>query len=81
MINRIIKRRFVAAGCKPEDVHTHTLRHTAAALRWRDGDGEDLMRISEFLDHSSVSITQIYLSKQRKPIDDGWTAVEQLIMV
>lgn len=80
LINRIIKRRFVAAGCKPEDVHTHTLRHTAAALRWRDGDGEDLLRISEFLDHSSVSVTQIYLSKQRKPIDDGWTAVEQLIM-
>lgn len=81
LINRIIKRRFVDAGCKPEDVHTHTLRHTAAHLRWRDGDGDDVLKVSEFLDHSSVAVTQIYLSKQRKPIDDSWTAVEQLIMI
>lgn len=80
MINRIVKRRFVAAGVDPAHVHTHTLRHTAASLRYRDGTGQDLLEISQFLAHSSVSITQIYLSKQRKPIDTGWSAVEQLLM-
>lgn len=80
-INRIIKHRFAAAGINPSDVHTHTLRHTAAALRWREGEGDDILKISEFLDHANVSITQIYLSRNTKPIDDGWTAVEQLIMI
>jgi site-specific recombinase XerD len=81
MINRIIKRRFVAAGVPPAAIHTHTLRHTAAHLRYRDGAGQDLLEISRFLDHSSVAITQIYLSKLQKPVDTGWTEVEQLLFV
>lgn len=81
MVNRIVKRRFVAVGIDPDKVHTHTLRHTAAHLRWRDGKGEDLMAISKFLNHSSVAVTQIYLSKQHKPIDTGWHDVEQLVLL
>jgi integrase len=79
MINRIVKRRFQAAGVDPALVHTHTLRHTAAHLRWRDGQGQDILEISRFLGHSSVAVTQIYLSQKRKPIDSGWTEVEQLL--
>ena len=80
MINRIVKTRFAAVGVAGDLVHTHTLRHTAAHLRYRDGAGEDLLTVSRFLAHSSVAITQIYLSKQHKPIDTGWTKVEQLLM-
>jgi site-specific recombinase XerD len=80
MINRIVKRHFVAAGVPAESIHTHTLRHTAAHLRYRDGEGQDLLAISRFLNHSSVAITQIYLSKMQKPVDTGWTEVEQLLM-
>lgn len=80
MINRIIKRRFAAVGIDPQQVHTHTMRHTAAHLRYRDGEGEDILTISRFLNHSSVAVTQIYLSKQHKPIDTGWSSVEQLLM-
>ena len=80
LINRIVKRRFVAAGVDPDDIHTHTLRHTAAHLRFRDGEGQDIMKISTFLNHSSVAVTQIYLSKQHKPIDDGWGDVAQQIL-
>jgi site-specific recombinase XerD len=80
MINRIVKRHFVKAGVPAEQIHTHTLRHTAAHLRYRDGQGQDLLEISRFLNHSSVAITQIYLSKMQKPIDSGWTEVEQLLM-
>lgn len=80
MINRIVKKRFAAVGIAADLVHTHTLRHTAAHLRYRDGEGEDVLTISRFLNHSNVSVTQIYLSKQHKPIDAGWTAVEQLLL-
>ncbi len=80
MINRIVKRHFVAAGVAPEAIHTHTLRHTAAHLRYRDGDGQDILEVSRFLAHSSIAITQIYLSKLQKPVDSGWTEVEQLLM-
>lgn len=45
-----------------------------------DGEGEDILAISRFLNHSSVAVTQIYLSKQHKPLDTGWTSVEQLLM-
>jgi len=80
MINRIVKRHFVKAGVPADSIHTHTLRHTAAHLRYRDGQGQDLLEISRFLNHSSVAITQIYLSKMKKPVDTGWTEVEQLLM-
>lgn len=82
MINRIVKRHFVKAGVPGDKIHTHTLRHTAAHLRYRDGEGQDMLAISRFLNHSSVAITQIYLSKMRKPVDTGWTEVaEQLSML
>lgn len=82
MINRIVKRHFVKAGVPADKIHTHTLRHTAAHLRYRDGEGQDMLAISRFLNHSSVAITQIYLSKMRKPVDTGWTEVaEQLAML
>jgi hypothetical protein len=32
------------------------------------------------LAHSSIAVTQIYLSKQHKPIDTGWTDVEQTLI-
>jgi integrase/recombinase XerC len=81
LINRIVKKRAAAAGIEPHMVHTHTLRHTAASLRYRDGAGEDLLKVSKFLGHSSVSVTQIYLSKLHKPVDDGWREVEQLVLI
>ncbi len=80
MINRLVKRHFVKAGVPAETIHTHTLRHTAAHLRYRDGEGQDLLAVSRFLNHSSVAITQIYLSKMQKPVDTGWTEVEQLLL-
>jgi site-specific recombinase XerD len=80
MINRIVKRHFVAVGVPADQIHTHTLRHTAAHLRYRDGDGQDILEISRFLNHSNIAITQIYLSKMQKPVDTGWTEVEQLLM-
>jgi len=79
MINRIVKRRFVDVGVDPSQVHTHTLRHTAAHLRYRHGEGQSLLEISRFLGHSQISTTQIYLSKQHQPIDSGWVDVERML--
>lgn len=79
MINRIVKRRFAAVGVDPAQVHTHTLRHTAAHLRYRDGEGQDVKSLSEFLNHSDLAVTQIYLSTAHQPIDIGWGDVEQLL--
>lgn len=80
-INRIIKRRFAAVGVDPTQVHTHTLRHTAAYLR--SLVGADLLEISKFLDHSSVAITQIYLDRlqRAKPVDTRWNDIQQLILI
>ena len=80
MINRIVKRRFVAVGVAPALIHTHTLRHTAAHLRYRDGQGQDILEISKFLAHSSIAVTQVYLSQMHKPVDAGWTEVEQSLI-
>jgi integrase len=44
-----------AAKAKLADVHPHTLRHTAASLMI--GAGVPLKAVSEFLGHSSISIT------------------------
>lgn len=78
-ILQIIRRRFVHAGVDPADVTVHTLRHTAAALRYRDGKGQDVLEISEFLGHSHIGTTQVYLSKRHKPIDSGWPDVDQVL--
>jgi integrase len=77
MILRIVKRRFAAVGVDPALIGTHTLRHTAAALRYCDGQGQDITEVSALLNHSSIAVTQRYLGSQSKPVDCGWTAVEQ----
>lgn len=78
-IRQIIKKRFVDAGVARSEITVHTLRHTAAALRYRDGKGQDVLEISRFLGHSTVGTTQLYLSKRHKPIDPGWPDVEQIL--
>ena len=78
-IRQIIKKRFVDAGVPRHEITVHTLRHTAAALRYRDGKGQDVLEISRFLGHSTVGTTQQYLSKRHKPIDPGWPDVDQIL--
>lgn len=77
MINRIVKRCLAAAGVPPADVHTYTLRHTAAYLRHQNGEGQNAAALSRLLDHSSVALTELYLNRMQQPIDSGWSAVEE----
>ena len=76
-VGRLLKRYCRLAGLDPEQVHVHTLRHTAAMLRKEAGD--DVEKISAFLAHSSLSITQIYLHTVEGQKDESWAKVELLL--
>lgn len=74
MIGRIVKKAARRAGLDPTRIHTHTLRHTAADLRI-EMSGGDLLGLQEFLRHSSVAITQIYVTKRKRDRDPMWAQV------
>ena len=76
-VGRILKRYARLAGLDPERVHVHMLRHSAAMLRKETGS--DLEEISEFLDHSGLSITQVYLHRVEGRKDNAWVTVAQLL--
>ena len=54
-------------------------RHTAAKLR-REA-GESIETVSQFLDHSSLAVTSVYLRRLEGEQDRGWPAVARLITV
>jgi len=76
-VGRLLKRYALRAGLDPRLITVHTLRHTAAMLRKEAG--EDVEAISRFLNHSSLSVTQIYLHQVEGATDTGWQKVEALL--
>ena len=76
-VNRVVKKGARRAGLKWKRIHTHTLRHTAAMLRY-DLSG-DVKKLKDFLNHSSLATTQIYLDHNEKRTDTLWAQVEALI--
>jgi integrase/recombinase XerC len=71
-------RRYLAtAGLAPTGLHV--LRHTAAKLR-RDA-GESIESVSQFLDHSSLAVTSVYLRRLEGQEDLTWREVAQSIGV
>ena len=69
------RRYLAAAGLAPTGVHV--LRHTAAKLR-RDA-GESIEAVSEFLDHSSLAVTTVYLRRLEGQADTAWVDVAAAI--
>jgi integrase len=57
----------------------HVLRHTAAKLR-RDA-GESIEAVSQFLDHSSLAVTTVYLRRLEGQEDRTWREVAEAIGV
>ncbi|MFC1552773.1 tyrosine-type recombinase/integrase [Candidatus Latescibacterota bacterium] len=47
-----------AAGLS-EDYHLHTFRHTFVSKVLRDG--ENILKLKEWLGHSSVKVTEVYV--------------------
>ncbi|MGO9207222.1 MAG: tyrosine recombinase XerC [Candidatus Limnocylindrales bacterium] len=71
-------RRYLAAtGLAPTGLHV--LRHSAAKLR-RD-TGETVEAVSEFLDHSSLAVTTVYLRRIEGVEDRAWREVAAAIGV
>jgi len=71
------RRYLEKAGLAPSGLHL--LRHTAAKLR-RDA-GETVEGVSQFLDHSSLAVTSVYLRRLENQEDRGWGRVAEAIGV
>ena len=71
------RRYLAAAGLAPTGIHV--LRHTAAKLR-RDA-GEPIESVSQFLDHSSLAVTSVYLRRLEGQEDRAWREVAEAIGV
>jgi len=69
------RKYLVLAGLPPTGVHI--LRHTAAKLR-RDA-GESIESVSQFLDHSSLAVTTVYLRRLEGVEDLSWRKVAEAI--
>jgi integrase len=69
------RRYLAAAGLSPTGIHV--LRHTAAKLR-RDA-GESIESVSQFLDHSSLAVTSVYLRRLEGEADRTWPEVATAI--
>ena len=72
-----LRKYMVAGGLPPTGVHI--LRHTAAKLR-RDA-GESIESVSQFLDHSSLAVTTVYLRRLEGVEDLSWGRVAEAIGV
>jgi integrase/recombinase XerD len=72
-----LRRYFKAAGLRPAGVHI--FRHSAAKLR-REA-GESVEQVSRFLDHSSLAVTTVYLSRLEGDRDNTWQWVAEAIGV
>jgi integrase/recombinase XerD len=79
MVTRLVKKYARWAGLDATQITTHSLRHTAAMLRARLTD--DVREIQQFLNHSHLNTTQIYLRHAGRRADNLWMQVEDLISV
>lgn len=63
-ISRTIKNRMIAAGYNSAFLTAHSLRHTAGTLALRNGS--TLEQAQQFLRHSSIQSTMIYIHEKAR---------------
>ena len=80
MVNRIVKKVAKRAGLRWQQVHTHTLRHSAALIYY-DLSGKDVRKVSEILHHSNPATTMIYLNHLDEKDNDLWQPAAALLGV
>lgn len=71
-------KRYLAKAGLPSSGF-HVLRHSAAKLR-RDA-GDSVESVSQFLDHSSLAVTSVYLRRLEVAEDASWGRVAEAIGV
>lgn len=69
-INNVIKKLAKRSGIDPNQVHTHTLRHSFAHVY--DETKGDLNALRKILGHTSLTTTTIYLNSpgMKRPVDN-----------
>lgn len=80
MVNRIVKKNARRAGLRWKEIHTHSLRHSAA-LMYYESSGKDVRRVAEVLHHSNPATTLIYLNHLEDKGNDLWQDVAALLGV
>ncbi len=75
MIKRL-KRYMNKAGLS-EDVTLHSLRHLGADLEYQATG--DVMKVMDFLGHSHLNTTQIYLSRISPAMDETWQRKAEIL--
>ena len=72
-VGRRLKKYAGLARLDQQRIHVHSLRHTATVLRMEAGDS--ISDLKEYLNHSSIVITQIYTHRLRARRDTSWEKV------
>lgn len=75
-VGTVVTRYARLAGISGR-VRVHDLRHTAAMLRRESG--ADVEEIRDFLKHTNLAVTQIYLHRLERNFDGRGEAVSQLV--
>lgn len=75
-VSRLLRKYARQVGVTGR-IHIHMLRHTAAMLR--KTAGLDVQEIRDFLGHSSIQVTEIYLRHLETKPDRSWTTVAGLL--
>jgi len=76
-IANMLKKYCRKAGLNPQNYSIHSLRHLGTAIR-REA-GASVEELQQFLDHSSVATTQIYLEKLTGLEDKQWQNIQKLL--
>lgn len=79
-VNQIVKKVARLAGLKSQNIHTHTLRHSAAMMYF-ELSGRDVRKISELLHHDKAATTLIYLNHLMVKENDMWQEASALLGV
>jgi integrase len=76
-VGRLLKGYLQRAGLESGRICVHSLRHSGAMLRKSSGDS--IEEIMNWLGHSNLAVTQIYLHAMEGKTDGSWMKVSQLL--
>jgi integrase len=71
-VNKQLKLYAAKAGIRGKRISSHTLRKTFGRLTWERNNYSEasLIKLSQLFNHSSTSITRIYLSITKEEVED-----------
>lgn len=71
-VNQMLKKHAKNAGIKEKRISTHSFRKSFGRYTWKKNNYSEsaLIKLSYLFNHSSISITRIYLDITREEIND-----------